>query len=147
MNRNNFFELILQQSCHLSLYTIRLFGWLYDAFPKNFPRLLKQVWSLGFLCSTLQRFCSVFLFDVLKWNSPFARFTEYRIYNHCNWFVLWWQTPGSQNMQIHDFFWQDGDVCLIEEPLSCQRVKTLEILFEFFVKILNSLPNGLLMNR
>ena len=45
----------------------------------------KQDWSLGFLCTTatLPLQCGV---------QPFAKFAEYRIYNHWYWFVLWWWT-------------------------------------------------------
>mgnify|MGYP001795785305 CR=1 FL=1 len=64
-----FWAFILGGNCHLSKYTCK---WFWQAFWHVFWKLnlvLKQVWSLGFMCSTLWHFCSVFLFDVLKWNS------------------------------------------------------------------------------
>ena len=47
------------------------------------------------VCDIFDRFVSLNFQNEIQ---PFARFTEYRIYNHRNWFV------GSENMQIPDFF-------------------------------------------
>ena len=85
-------------------------SWRSEIFP-----LFKQVGSLGFLCSTLRRFCSVFLFDFLKWYLTLCQIYWIPIYNSWNWFVLWWRTHGSKNMQISDFFCKDGCVYLIED--------------------------------
>ena len=55
---------------------------------------LKQVWSLGFLCTTAV-LCDVFVrfFYLIFWNviKLFARFSKYWSHNHCIWFVLWWK--------------------------------------------------------
>ena len=88
-----FFELLPQQK--LSFIRVVIFH----------VREFKQVWSLSFLCSTLRRFCLVFLFDFLKWNSILCQIYWIMDYNnHWNWFVLRWRTLGSKNMQISNFF-------------------------------------------
>ena len=58
-----FLSFYFRKNWHLSEYTR---DGLFEAYPEILPPL-KQVWSLGFLCSSLQRFWSVFLFDFLKW--------------------------------------------------------------------------------
>ena len=57
--------------------------------------------------STLQRLCSVFLFDFIKRNSNLCQ-----MYYHWNWFGFWWRRLGNKNMHIPDFYGQDDDVFL-----------------------------------
>ena len=76
------------------------------AHVQQFSRLLDKF--EGFFCEAVcdifdQFFCLIFQNGI----QASARFTEYQIYNCWNWFVLWWRTFGSENMQIPDKFWQD----------------------------------------
>ena len=106
-----FIELLLQQklSFYQSVHSSYVkFGGLFGARLAIFSPF-RQASSFGFLWSCLQHIWSVFLFNFLKWNSSLARFTEYRIYNYLNWFVIWWWTLGSKIKYTHSwlFFWQD----------------------------------------
>ena len=72
--------------------------WLLDARPEILPPL-KQVWSLGFLCSTLQRFCLFFLFDIFKMEFnplPDLLNTGFTIIE----IGLLWRTLATENKQI-----------------------------------------------
>ena len=89
MNQNYFYwastpaNVVIYQSMHASD-----FCGLFGARPDRSFSPFKQVWSLGFLWSSLRHFWLVFLFNFLKWNSTFVKFSEYRIYNHWNCFVV-----------------------------------------------------------
>ena len=91
-SQNDFLSFYSSKSCHLSEYTLKLFGGLFDTrseiFPPEYTLKLfgglfvtrseifppfKQGWSLEFLCSPLRRFYSVFLFQFLKWNSTLCQ--------------------------------------------------------------------------
>ena len=68
-----FIELLLERKLSfIRVLTLMWFGGLFCARPAIFPPF-RQVWSLGFLWSSLQHFWSVFLFDFLKWNSTLCQ--------------------------------------------------------------------------
>ena len=69
-----FNEFLLQRKLSfIRVYTeVIYFGGFSGAFPAIFPPF-KQVWSLGFLWSSLRHFWSVFLLDFFKWNSTLCQ--------------------------------------------------------------------------
>ena len=101
-----FFELLLQQKL-LFIHSSALARFLTRV-PK-FSRLSNKftVWISYVQCSTW------FFKNGIQ---PFPRFTKYRIFNHWNLFVLWWQTLKWKYADSW-LYWQDGDVYLIEEPV------------------------------
>ena len=83
----------LGESCHLSEC-----GWFFwhivPSKVHKFSRLTNTI-GVWFQCTTAVLFniCVRFLTFFLKNGiQPFARFTNYQIYNHWNCFVLWWRT-------------------------------------------------------
>ena len=105
-----FFELLLQgKLSFIRVYTQMIWRTFWRVFCEVFP-LLKQVWSLGFLCSTVRRFCLPFLFDVLKWTSVNALLGLLNIIEMGLFY-------GGEYLEakICRFwhFWQDGEVYLI----------------------------------
>ena len=100
---NDFYWVLLQRKLSLiRVYTqVNYLIWRVWAHVQQFYRLLDkfEVW-ISCWCEAV---CNIFdqFFCLIYGIQPFARFTEYRIYNNWNWFVLWWwRTLGSENMQI-----------------------------------------------
>ena len=134
-----FIELLL----HRKLSFIRVYSQVieFDGLFGTHPEILppfRQVWSLGFLWSTSDIFY-VFLFDFLKWNLILCHIYWIPDLQLLKLVCLWWRKLGSENMQIPDFFGQHGHAFE-------RRVKTLQILVEFFQFSLNLLTKELLMN-
>ena len=121
-------SLYSSESYHLLEYTLKLFNLAcFLAHVQQFSSFLDklEVWvSSEAVRDTFYQFFCLIIYNGIQ---PFATFTEYRIYNYWNWFVLWWRKLGSENMQIPDFFEQHSHVF----P-SRRRVKTLQILVELF---------------
>ena len=138
-NRWSYVNFYFSESCHLFLA-------FFLTYAQKFSRLVKQVWSLGFVCSTLRSFCSVFLFDVLKWDS-----TIYQIYWIPNLQLLklfcftvanTWKRKYANSWQ---FFWQGGHVLYLIEDYYVRKYFKYWF-FRSFIKILNLLTKGVLMN-
>ena len=121
ISQNKFFELLLWRklSSIMRIYTQvfeGLFNISYRHTSENFCSFQTSL-KFGFLV-TVCYLCVKLFCLVLKWNS-----TLYQIYWLANLqslklvcFVV--ENTGSQNIHIPDFYWQDGNVYLIEEP-SC----------------------------
>ena len=116
-----FFELLLQEK--LSVIRVntqviwRPFGSIALTHVKPFVPF-KQVWSLGFLCTTAairSVFCLVFQNGI----EPIFRFGEYphlQLLSERGWF---WDGENRKQKYARSnpgFPWQDGDVYILEQP-------------------------------
>ena len=115
-------KVAIYQRIHLSDW--RAFWYIVTANIRKFFRTLTSL-KKSFLCA------KTFGLGFSVWIQLFARFTEYRIYNHWDWFVLWRE---HRKRNYADFLlllrrWR----CLLNQRFfhSHRRGKTLQILVEF----------------
>ena len=124
--------------------------------PRNFCAFQTSL-KFGLLVYTTAALCNVFclviLFDFSKWNriEPFVRFAEYLIYDIWKAVSFVVKSTGNVNIQNRFLAFIDIIAMLLNEAtlLSLWRVKTLQILVEFFPffnELLNLLPEGFISN-
>ena len=142
-----FIELLLQRKLSLiRVYTqviwfSGIFGAHSDIFP---PFSFRQVWSLGFLWSSLRHFWSVFLFNFLQWNSnPLSDllntgFTIIEIGLFVVAKTCKWKYADSR------LFWITWPC--FSRPTTCENTSNTGWVLLIFIKTLKLLSKGLLIN-
>ena len=95
-----FLSFYFSESCHLSEYTLKRFGGLFDARPRSFPAFQKSL-KFGFLVALLTSLFgfSVWFFKVEFNLLPDLLNTGFKIIR----LLVWWRTLWSENIQIPDF--------------------------------------------
>ena len=138
MNPNDFYwaftpaKVVIYQS--ESRHSSYLIWQAFRHMSSNFPPF-RQVWSLSFLWSSLQHFYQFFCLIFLKWDSTLCKIywiLDLQLLNLACFMVAntWdWKSADSWLFLTRSF--QDEDFWTVLNR-GWQRVKTLEILVEFF---------------